>query len=359
MQAIAALVTLDYHVCVLQEPHMRKGPTLKDIAREIGVHPSTVSRALDPETRATLTADVIEEVRLAADRLGYRPNRIAASLRTNRSMTVGVMIPDITNMIFPPILRGAEEVLEARGYAALVVSTDNIPEREARLVEVLRERGVDGIIHAAAQRLNPLISSIAQEGTPVVTVNRRVVGVNIPAIVNDEKGGMSLIADHLQSFGHQNITHIAGPNSSSTGQERLLALQLALSERKMSLVAVAEADRYTELEGVRCTRSLIRSDKQFTAIVCANDRLALGAIEALREAGLRCPENVSVTGYNDMPLLDRIQPALTTIRIQSYATGQAAAHALYALIRGEGETVPLETIMPVEIVIRKSVAQAA
>jgi LacI family transcriptional regulator len=359
MQAIAAPVTLDYSAGVFQELCMRKVPTLKDIAREIGVHPSTVSRALDPETRATLTADVIEKVRLAADRLGYRPNRMAASLRTSRSMTIGVMIPDITNMIFPPILRGVESVLESRGYAALVVSTDNIPEREARLVEVLRERGVDGIIHAAVQRLNPLIPRIVREGTPVVTVNRRVDGASIPAIVNDEMGGMRLLADHLQSFAHREVAHIAGPNSSSTGQERLIALQLTLSDRNMSLVAVAEAGRYDELEGVRCTRSLLTADTQFTAIICANDRLALGAIEALREAGLRCPEDISVTGYNDMPLIDRIQPALTTIRIQSFATGQAAAHALYALIRGEGETVPLETIMPVEIVIRNSVAHSA
>jgi LacI family transcriptional regulator len=338
---------------------MRHGSTLKDIAREIGVHPSTVSRALDPQRRAKLTPDVIEKVRLAAERLGYRPNRVAASLRTSRSMTVGVMIPDITNTIFPPILRGVESVLEPHGYAALVVSTDNIPEREARLVEVLRERGVDGIIHAGAQRLNPMIPRIVEEGTPVVTVNRRVDGAHIPAIINDEKGGMRLLADHLQSFGHQKIAHIAGPNSSSTGQERLDALRLALSERKMSLVAVAEADRYVELEGIRCTKSLLDSDTQFTAIVCANDRLAIGAIEALREAGLRCPEDVSVTGYNDMPLIDRIQPALTTIRIESFATGQAAAHALYALMCGEEDKVPLETIMPVEIVIRNSVAQSS
>jgi LacI family transcriptional regulator len=103
----------------------------------------------------------------------------------------------------------------------------------------------------------------------------------------------------------------------------------------------------------------LNSDTQFTAIVCANDRLAIGAIEALREAGLRCPEDVSVTGYNDMPLIDRIQPALTTIRIESFATGQAAAHALYMLMRGDEDMVPLETIMPVEIVTRNSVAKSS
>jgi LacI family transcriptional regulator len=337
---------------------MRRGPTLKDIAREIGVHPSTVSRALDPATRAALTADLIEKVRLAADRLGYRPNRVAASLRTSRSMTVGVMIPDITNMIFPPILRGVENVLEPQGYAALVVSTDNIPEREARLVEVLRERGVDGIIHAAAQRSDPLILKIAAEGTPVVTVNRRVDGAAIPAIVNDEEGGIRLLVDHLIALGHRRIAHIAGPGSFSTGQARLSALRVALAERSLTEVAVTEAGRFVESEGKRCARSLIDAGAAFSAIVCANDRLALGAIEALHEAGLRCPQDVSVTGFNDMPMIDRIPPALTTIRIQPFETGQAAGHAILAMMRGDGAAVPRETVMPVKIIIRESVAAA-
>jgi LacI family transcriptional regulator len=337
---------------------MRRGPTLKDIAREIGVHPSTVSRALDPATRATLTADVIERVRLAADRLGYRPNRVAASLRTSRSMTVGVMIPDITNMIFPPILRGIESVLEPEGYAALVVSTDNIPEREARLVEVLRERGVDGIIHAAAQRADPLILKVVAEGTPVVTVNRRVDGAAVPAIVNDEDGGIRMLVEHLAAKGHSRIAHIAGPGSFSTGQARLEALRRALSERSLIEVATVEASRFVEAEGKRCARSLIDAGLSFTAIVCANDRLALGAIEALNDAGLRCPQDVSVTGFNDMPMIDRIPPALTTIRIQPFETGQAAARALLAIMHGDATAASCETVMPVELVVRDSVAAA-
>jgi LacI family transcriptional regulator len=337
---------------------MHRGPTLKDIAREIGVHPSTVSRALDPATRATLTADVIERVRSAADRLGYRPNRLAASLRTSRSMTVGVMIPDITNMIFPPILRGIESVLEPEGYAALVVSTDNLPEREERLVEVLRERGVDGIIHAAAQRNDPLIPQIAREGTPVVTVNRRIEGGGIPAVVNDEEGGIRMLVGHLHALGHRRIAHVAGPSFLSTGQARLAALRAALAQLSMTETAVAEADRFLETEGKRCARLLLDRGPLFTALVCANDRLALGAIEAVREAGLRCPEDLSVTGFNDMPLLDRIPPALTTIRIQPFATGRTAARTLLALMRSQGAEVAIETVMPVELVVRDSVAPA-
>jgi LacI family transcriptional regulator len=334
---------------------MRRAPTLKDIAHAIGVHPSTVSRALDPAMRQTLTADVIERVRAAADQLGYRPNRLAASLRTSRSMTVGVMIPDITNMIFPPILRGVENVLEPEGYAALVVSTDNLPEREARLIEVLRERGVDGIVHAAAQRDDPAILRAAEDGMPVVTVNRRIEGGVIPAVVNDETGGIRALVEHLHSRGHRRIAHIAGPAALSTGQDRLAALQGALEDLGLPAAPVAEAARFDEAEGRRCAQALLESHQPFTAILCANDRLALGAIEAIREAGLRCPEDLSVTGFNDMPMLDRIPPALTTVRIQPFATGQAAARLLLALMRRQGPAASPAMVMPVELVARDSV----
>ncbi len=338
---------------------MRRGPTLKDIARELGVHPSTVSRALDPAMRATLTADVIERVRATADRLGYRPNRLAASLRTSRSMTVGVMIPDITNMIFPPILRGVESVIEPEGYASLVVSTDNLPEREERLMEVLRERGVDGIVHAGAQRDAPLIRRVAAEGMPIVTVNRRVEGGRIPAVINDEREGMRLLVEHVHRLGHRRLAAIAGPTTYSAGLARLDGLRAEAAARGLPEPAVAEAALFVEAEGRRCARLLLQGGARFTALLCANDRLALGAIEALREAGLRCPEDVSVTGFNDMPFFDRIPPALTTVRIPLFATGQAAGRALLALMRGQGEAVAPETVMPVELVVRDSTAPAA
>src|SRR5580704_13291283 len=123
----------------------KKRITLKDIARATGVHVSTVSRALDPVERKAITEEVVNRIRASADMLGYRPNRIAAGLRTKRTMTVGVMIPDITNVIFPPILRGIESVLEPLGYASIIVNTDNKRDRESRLLDVLRDRGVDGI----------------------------------------------------------------------------------------------------------------------------------------------------------------------------------------------------------------------
>jgi LacI family transcriptional regulator len=338
--------------------NMKRPVTLKDIARETGVHVSTVSRALDPNGRSALTEDVVHRIRDTAQRMGYRPNRLASGLRTNRTMTVGIVIPDITNTIFPPILRGVESVLEPLGYASIIVNTDNAVEREARLLDVLRERGVDGIVHAAVPREDPRLDEVVAQGTPVVTVNRRIDRPGIPAIVNDEPHGIWLLLDHLYAAGHRRIAHIAGPEAFSTGQARLRAFTQTARQLGIDApeAATIHAERFHELEGIRCTEELFARGWPFTALLCANDRLALGAIRALRARGLDCPGDVSVTGFNDMPLLDLIPPGLTTVRIAQHEVGRAAAQVLLRLMTGRSAEVAPETVLPVELIRRGTVA---
>jgi LacI family transcriptional regulator len=338
---------------------LKKRITLKDIARETGVHVSTVSRALDPVECKHLTEEVANRIQSAARTLGYRPNRIAAGLRTNRTMTVGVIIPDITNVIFPPILRGIESVLEPLGYASIIVNTDSDPDREERLIDVLRDRGVDGIIHAAVLRSDPAIARAVDDGMPVVTLNRKVDGSPIPSIVNDDDAGICQMLRHLRDLGHTRIAHISGPQDLSTGQLRLAAFRRAADDMnvKVNDELIQEASRFDEAEGARCLLNLLAKGKPFTAVLCANDRLALGAIEALRERNIRCPEQISVTGFNDMPFLNLIQPKLTTIRIQQFGAGKAAANILLQLLN-RTDTAPTETILPVELVVRNSTGPA-
>lgn len=337
---------------------MRNRITLKDIARETGVHVSTVSRALDPNAPTPLTKDVVARVRAAADALGYQPNRLASGLRTNRTMTVGVMIPDITNTLFPPIVRGIESVLEPLGYASIIVNTDSVKERESRLVGVLRERGVDGIIHTAALRSDPKISEAAAAGLPVIALNRKTDSAAIPSIINDETVGIRHAFQHLFDHGHRRIAHIAGPQDLSTGQMRREAFERVRRELGLpaSACPIVEAKRFDEAEGRRCASRLITLGKDFTAVLCANDRLALGAIDQLKSIGLICPVDISVTGFNDMPMLDLIPPRLTTVRIQQFEAGQVAANMLYALMSDSDTDVPTQTILPVELVVRDSVA---
>lgn len=339
---------------------MNKRVTLKDIAKATGVHVSTVSRALDPNRATPLTPDVIEKIQSAAQTLGYRPNRVASSLRTNRTMTIGVMLPDITNMVFPPIVRGIETVMEQSGYASIIVNTDSQRGREVALLQTLRDRGVDGIIHAAALRSEPSIVQAAQEGLPIVTVNRRIEATDIPYVINDENGGIRAVFQLLWSHRHRHIAHLAGPSDLSTGVLRREAFCRARDEAGLSKkqTPVVEADRFDEEEGQRCALLILDAAPQTTAILCANDRLALGAINALRQIGKACPDHVSVTGFNNMPLLNMIPPGLTTVRIRQFYAGEVAARLLLELMSGDKSNVPLQTVLPVSLVVRNSVGFA-
>src|SRR5665213_1653027 len=168
---------------------VRTSVTIRDVARVAKVHPGTVSRALNVQTRALVNQETADRVMRAAEQLGYRPNPIARGLKTNRSYTIGVLIPDITNPLFPPILRGIEDGLGEAGYTSLIVNTDNDAERERSHLEAMRARQVDGFISATARLDRELLSDVAAGGTPLVLVNRSLEDGSVPAVtVNDRQG---------------------------------------------------------------------------------------------------------------------------------------------------------------------------
>lgn len=335
---------------------MKKKITIKDVARETGVHVSTVSRALSPSKSSSLSPEVVRKIRDKAAAMGYRPNRVASGLRTKRTMTIGIMIPDISNSLFPPIVRGVESVFEPAGYASILVNTDNEPAREIRMIGVLTERGVDGIINAAAFRKDPTLELLAAE-IPIVAVNRMIEGAGIPSVVNDDAGGIRLMLKTLHAAGHRKIAHIAGPLDLSTGTTRRDAfisgaMNMGLSASPSMIVP---AIRYSEEEGSRCAMQILKKFPDATAILCANDSLAIGAIAALKKNGLNCPDDMSVTGYNDIPFLEFMSPSITTVQILQFDVGRIAAEILLKRILDPQARVPETTIMPVKVVERGSV----
>lgn len=336
---------------------MRKRVTLKDVAQAVGVHISTVSRALDPKTRHLITPEVAEQILRTSERLGYRQNAAAYSLKTNRTRTIGVVLPDITNPIFPPIIRGVEDALAAQGYVAILANTDSDRRREESIIETLRARGVDGLILASVEREDEAVTRLADEGLAIVTVNRQVDDPSVSSIAHDEDEGLRSILAHLAALGHRRIANIAGPQTLSTGKMRYHAFERHRATMGLGSdpVLVAFSHVFNEAEGERCTEELLANGADFTAIVCSNDRLAIGCIAALRRHGLSCPGDVSVTGYNDMPMVDRLFPALTTIRIQHYRAGFDAAGVLCeALATVPDLRRPRHVVLPVELVVRDS-----
>jgi LacI family transcriptional regulator len=332
-------------------------PTLRDVAQLAGVHPATASRALNPQTRPLVNGDTARKVLRAAESLGYQPNPIARSLKTARTTTIGVVIPDLTNPLFPPIVRGIEDVLAPAGYSALIVNTDNDPKREEAQIESLRSRQVEGLIVATARREHPLLVRLHAQGVRMVLVNRRVDDLELPAVTADDAVGIGLAVAHLAQLGHRRIAHLAGPQNTSTGVVRARAFRYAVRDHGLAddPALVAQSAYWSEADGAHALHDLFDSGTAFTGIVCGNDLLALGCYDVFRERGLRCPEDVSVVGFNGMPFLDKMQPPLTTVSIPHYELGFEAARLLLDAI-DEPDRTPRSVLLAPSLVVRRSTA---
>jgi LacI family transcriptional regulator len=330
-------------------------PTLRDVAARAGVHPATASRALNPDTKGMTSADTAERVLRAAEELGYQPNTVARSLRTARSSSIGVVVPDLTNPLFPPIVRGIEAALTPRGYVLLIVNTDNSARQEEQLVASLRSRSIDGLILATARLSHPLIETLAQSDLPVVLVNRRREGLPLPCVIPDDAAGIRLAVEHLAGLGHRRIAHIAGPQDTSTGITRLAAFRAAAAEHGLAQedALIKLCDSWSEGEGARGLRELLDSGVPFSAVIAGNDMLAVGCYDVLAERGISCPDEVSVVGFNDMPFVDKLRPALTTVHIPQHDLGAEAARLLLAQMR-HFRREERSVLMPVRLAVRQS-----
>jgi LacI family transcriptional regulator len=329
-------------------------PTLRDVAALAGVHPATASRALNPATKGMTSADTAERVLRAAAELGYRPNAVARSLRTSRSSSIGVVVPDLTNPLFPPIVRGIESALAPHGYVLLIVNTDNNPAQEEHLIASLRARSVDGLILATARLSHPLLETLAGGDLPVVLVNRHRDDLPLPWAVPDDAGGIRLAVSHLAGLGHRRVAHIAGPQDTSTGVTRLDAFRAAVREHGLagdeSLIRLCRT--WSEAEGARALGELLSAGEPMSAVIAGNDMLALGVYDALAAHGLRCPDDVSVIGFNDMPFVDKLRPALTTVHVPQHELGAEAARLLLGRLRRARREESV--LMPVALSVRES-----
>jgi len=334
--------------------------TLRDVAAAARVHPATASRALNPETRLLVSEDTARRVTAAAAKLGYRPNPVARSLRTRRSHTVGVLIPDLNNPLFPPIVRGLEDKLAAAGYVALIGNTDADAGRERLIFEQMRARHVDGFVLATVTLHDRLLAEAAAADVPVVLMNRLSQDYSFPSVSVDNEQGARMAVTHLARLGHTRIAHIAGPQEASTGVNRLRGFRdgMAAHQLEVSEDLIVYASRYSVEEGSRCCRDLLARHGGFTAVAAANDMLAIGCYAALDEAALQCPDDISVIGFNDMPFIDRLRPPLTTVRFPHYQLGTEAAQLLLERIGERESPVKIMYLAP-ELVVRGSTAGPA
>ena len=345
------MVVKSYAACV-------ERPTLKDVAKAAGVHPGTASRALNPLLRGRISAATTARVETAARDLGYVVDPVGRSLRSRRSGIVGVLVPDLTNPFYPPVLRGIEDELRAHGLEGLIATTDNDVRREAELIEVLKARRCDGYVLTTAVRRDPAVEALIGGAEPVVLVNR-LASVEAPSVVSDDAFGIAQAVRHLRELGHAAIAHVTGPPRFSVTVEREAAYRAALRAEGLPhrRELVVRATDYTAAAGeVACARLL--AEQRVTAVLAGNDMIAIGCYAALEAAGLRCPDDVSVVGVNDMPLAGWLRPPLTTVAVPQHELGTQAARLLVAHLR-DGAAAVRRVDLPTRLVVRGSTGPAA
>jgi LacI family transcriptional regulator len=333
---------------------MEKPPTIADVAKLAGVHKATASRALNPRTSGQVNAATARRVLLAAKRLRYQPNTVARSLSTSRSATIGVLIPDLTNPLFPLVVRGVEDALGADGYTALLANTDNDPERAQAQFDSLLSRRVDGFLIATARRDDPLLVRAHEQGIAVVLINRSTDAPLFPLVTGDDAAGVAAAVEHLADLGHRRIAHLSGPVTMSTGYVRARAFRDAMAARSLP-VTVLECAAYTEDAGAEAARRLLTEHPDVTAVLAGNDMIALGALQELRERGLDCPRDISLIGFNDMRLVDKLVPPLTTVHVPHHRLGAEAARLLLSELDQQDRTAKTVTL-PLRLVVRGSTA---
>lgn len=336
---------------------MRIQITLADVAKAAGVHAATVSRAMSEVSATQVNSETVKRIRKIAKEMGYTANTVARGLRTRKSMTIGVVVPDLTNPIFPPIVRGIDDELSTQGYSSLIVNTDGSEVKEEKLFRLLMERQVDGLIIATGHMSNTTLVEYHAQGLKVVMVNREGAGVPYPSVTGDDSAGIALILKHLGDLGHKSIIYLAGPPGFSTSKIRSRSIADGCKNLRIKC-KVFKTSAYSIRAGEETMDKILSEAKPtFTAVVAGNDLVALGVYHSLKKRGLRIPEDISVVGFNNMAFSGDFAPPLTTVSAPHYEMGVEAARLLLHHIQ-ENLGSAVKMTLPVSLVVRGSTSKA-
>lgn len=325
-------------------------PTLEDVARRAGVSTATVSRCLNRPEK------VVEATRLrvleAVDALGYSPHFGARVMAAKRTNTIGAVIPTMQNAIFAEGLQAFQETLSAAGYDLLLASSGYQPEQEAAQIRSLVARGADGLLLIGHERGAAISGFLAQRDLPVVAAWTHDAAAVVPSVGFDNYAAMRALADEVLARGHRQIGYVSAPVAQNDrARARLNAVRDAVAAVG-GVVEVAEAPYGIEAGGAAFATLMAAGP---TAVMCANDVQAVGALTQARQMGLRVPQDVSLTGFDDMALSRVVQPALSTVQVPHEAMGRAAAHMLIGII--ETGDIPPSICLQTQVLMRASLAE--
>ncbi len=330
--------------------------TLHDVAREAGVSVNTVSRALNgkpdvsPETRAR----VLE----VAKRLGYRPNRLARGLRSNKTFTLGVIVTDIANPFFAELVKGVEEAARQNGYSILLEDTGEDSEKEATAIQTMLAERVDGLLITPVQSDSNTLEDVLKSKIPTVLMGRYFSDLKLPYVVTNDVRGAALATKHLIDLGHRNIAHVGGPLHISSAQDRLSGYRQALQAHGIPIRKEYVLMGAVTLEdGYEVGKELLKLKPLPTAVFAYSDFVAIGLMQSLLDEGLRIPDDVSLVGYDNITFSAYTRVPLTTVEIPKRDLGREAVQMLVQLLKGGSALKSREKKLPVKLVLRQSVRE--
>jgi LacI family transcriptional regulator len=330
-------------------------PTIQDVARKAGVAPITVSRAIN--NSGYVSDETRQKVEAAVAELNYVPNIIARSLRLKQTHTLALVLTDITNPFWTTVARSVEDVSNEAGFNVFLCNTDESETKQDDYLRALIQKQVDGVLLVPARTSAELISWVQSQGTPVVVVDRRVSHDQVDVVRCDAEGGAYHVVRHLLSLGHRRIAVLSGPQEVSTATDRVAGYRRAMAEAGIEVKPdwICHG-KFTQGSGYEMARQALCSEQRPTALFGVNNFIALGALRALREAGVRVPEDVSLVAFDDFASEFVVEPFLTVVDQPAREMGRQATELLLARLAGSGPDPYQEVVLPTRVIVRRSSA---
>ena len=328
-------------------------PGIADVARAAGVSPTTVSHTLSG--KRPVSAAVQAKVRAAVDELGYSGNALARGLRTQRTQTIALVIPDITNPFYPVVARGVQDAVTNAGYQVVVCSTDGDPERESAFIRDMSARSVDGMIIGLLHSPSAALDGLVDSDVRVVMLGHHQ-GMELgDRVTSDNRVIVAEATRHLASKGRKRIAFVGGEHGAGPGDERLAGYEDALLGVGLAIdPALVVATGYARGSGSSGVSQLLAAGVDFDAVVAVNDLAAIGALDALRVMGRRVPDDVAVVGFDDIDAAALVHPSLTTVDNRAYEKGSLCGRLLLQRISGEYTGPFRHIVVPGRLVVRES-----
>jgi LacI family fructose operon transcriptional repressor len=327
-------------------------PTIQSVAKHAGVSPATVSRVLN--NYPFIRDEVRQRVLQAIAELGYEPNRVAQRLRSSSSRSIGIMVTDITNPFISTIMAIIEASFFEKGFTVLMCNTTASIQKELDYLSLMETEEVDGLAIVPTSEDVPRILELAEGGMPIVVIDRRMKSDHLDVVLADNIAGARSAVEHLIQSGHQRIGHIGGPLRSTSGRERHQGYMQAMQNAGItpSPEWVRMGDHLYE-GGYEHTADLLKTSPELTAVFVENNMMSLGAMNALHDAGVRIPQDMSIIGFDDMPWSKALNPPMTVVAQPTIEIGQTAARLLMERI--EQPDLPSRTeVLPTSLIIRAS-----